>query len=830
MRRFAWGLAWSVVFPAVLLAQSEQRPAVFRSGVDLVRFDLSVVDADGTPLTDVRPDEIEIVEDGQRLPVVMFQRVQEPAGFYTEAALRAVSAEVTTNDAAPRGHLYVLVFDQQHITPGNEARARDAAAAFIRTRVRASDRVAVFAVPGPGPDLQFTADTRRAIASLDTVRGSLERTVMTGLGKISQQEAYEIAAGNDLMNGKVLQRLESDLSADVGGTSQNQAGGRAEGKFFEDDLSTKLRLMRENAQAVVQRDEAVTRDFLARLANLLGQFKSVEGRKTVVLFSEGFHSARVSRDLQDVAAAAAESYSVVYAMDLNRRLSDLDGANGGSTSTATETQERTAALANLALETNGTFVSDASSHLDQALTAIADRSQDYYIAGFLPSEQAVAQRGSYRRVTVRVKRPGARVSARTGYSVPANSAAPDRRGAIDAALAAPFSQQALKIDYTTYVIRSETTGHPRVVLSLDAELPLADQQRDRADVVFVVRNARDGRIAASGSDTIALPDTAVPGSYFGRGTYRVQFEVPAGAYLMRAVVREPGGLLGSADRRLDVRNVAGPAVAASDLVLRSGHAASLPVRSTAYIDDGLAGGLEVYGRTPEQLNDVTVRITLAPESGGAGKTIDAALADTESVGGGTLRRASFVLPLGDIAPGNYIARATVTAHGEELAAASRQLSVVRGAAPAAAALPPVDPHVVSEGPLFRRAQGEWVTADPALASHAQKGLSLFASGDYAAAASELETAFDASQGSAGTAFVLGWAWEGAGEHRKAIGAWRAAALADPALVPAHLALAEAYLRLDNSPLAVQALRAGLAAAPESVELKAKLAQITGSKD
>src|SRR4029079_1909680 len=112
-----------------------------RSGVDLVRFDLSVTDDSGRPLADVRPGEIELREDGKPLPIVLFQRVQEPAGFYSDAALRAVSAEVTSNDAAPRGHLYVLVFDQHHIAPGNEESARKAAETFLRTRVRASDRV-----------------------------------------------------------------------------------------------------------------------------------------------------------------------------------------------------------------------------------------------------------------------------------------------------------------------------------------------------------------------------------------------------------------------------------------------------------------------------------------------------------------------------------------------------------------------------------------------------------------------------------------------------------------------------------------------------------------
>jgi VWFA-related protein len=827
MRQFAWAVALSLAAVAVPTAQ--QAPAVFKSGVDLVRFDLSVTDADGNPLTDVKPNEIQILEDGKPLPIVLFQRVREPSGFYSDVALRAVSAEVTNNDATPRGHLYIFVFDQQHITPGNEQRAREAAEKFIRTRVRSSDRIAVFGIPGPGPDLQFTNDTQRAIAELQQVRGGLERTVLSGLGRIGIHEAYLIAAGNEDIANKVMQRLETDLSADMGGTIATQVGaaggGAAERNFFSEDQSTKLRLIQENARAIVQRDEGNTRDFLARLSNLMSQFRTVEGRKTLVLFSEGFDDQGVSRDLQDVAASAAASYCVVYAMDLNRRLADLEGPGGSTTTVESEIHSRTAPLAGLAAETDGVFVNDATSQLDAALTRIANQSQDYYIAGFLPSQQALDSRGSYRRVQVRVTRPGARVSARTGYTVPSSSLPVDRRRAIDAALAAPFAQQALEVAYTTYVMRSDATGRPRVVLSLDADLPLKDDNNTTADVVFVVRDTRDGRVVASGTGTMPLPGTAPAGSYLGHSTYRVQFDAPPGTYLMRAVVREPGGLLGSADRRIQVRDVAGPAVAASDLVLSSADG-SLPVRAQAYSDTGLRGGLEIYGRTPEQLAHLTVRVSLQPESGGPATTVDATLAEPEGVGGGDMRRAVFTLPLEGVAPGAYVARATVVDGKEEVVTVSRQLDVHEGKAPIAAP-PPLDPRNAAHGPIFVRAKGEWVTAPPPMAAHATKGFDLFSRGDYASAASELQQAFDTSQKSAATAFVLGWAWEGAGDNRKAIGAWRAAAAADPSLVPAHLALADAYLRLRHPALAVQALRAGLAALPDSIELKTKLDEVKG---
>src|SRR5205807_8839321 len=103
---------------------------IFRSGVDLVRFDVRVTDDAGRPITDLRADELEIIENGQPLPLLLFQHLAEPASMYAEAALRPVSAEVSNNRGAPRGHLYLLVFDQAHIAPGNEQVARRAAETF----------------------------------------------------------------------------------------------------------------------------------------------------------------------------------------------------------------------------------------------------------------------------------------------------------------------------------------------------------------------------------------------------------------------------------------------------------------------------------------------------------------------------------------------------------------------------------------------------------------------------------------------------------------------------------------------------------------------------
>lgn len=841
----------------VAFGQAQSGQPTFKSGVDLIRWDIRVVDADGRPITDLKPEEIQIVEGGRQLPIVLFQRITEPAESYVDAALRAVTAEVSSNDAFPRGHLYILIFDQQHITTGNEQRARLAAEQFIRTRVRPSDRVALFAVPGPGPQIGFTADKTRAIAALGTIRGYYQRLAPTAFGTISLFEAHRILQGDEILITNTLERLVTEGAADVLGLSDaGGAGGSAEA-----DLSAAKRLLRENAQSVVNQSDAESRQFLQRLADVIEQFKEIEGRKTVILFSEGFFQDNLSRELEDVAAAAAESYAVFYTFDLNRRTGDISQAFASDTVMGSEISARIAPLGTLAVETDGMMILDAASRTSDALDTIADQAQDYYLVGFTPSLQALERPGSYRRVTVKTTRPGARVSARTGYVSRVAATPADRRRAIDGALQTPFVQQSLKVDYTTYVMKSPAGGH-RVVLSLNAALPVRSADADKADVVFVARDVRDGRVVASGSDTIALPAAAAEGSALGTGSWQVQFDVPAGSFIMRAVVREPGGLTGSADRRIDVRPLAGPDVAVSDLVLGSALG-GLPVRPRAYTGDGLSGVIESYGRTTVQLDGLDVKVDLRQEDGSSVTSIPADLQLAEEDGDGVRRRALFLLPLQSVAPGNYQVHATVRARGEIVAERTRQVEVLAGNAPVAVAaivdgpassltVSPIDivqgelgqryvgvlAHVATGTPAAPAAahavasrweeaglQLQRLKADEGFATQGLTGLALFVREDYAAGAAALANALKADPTSALTAFFLGWAREGAGDPRGALSAWRSAAHLDPTLLSAHLALADGYLRLSNPALAVQALKAGLAANPGSPELQTRLAQL-----
>lgn len=838
-------------------SQAAPQTPVFRSGVELVRIDVRVTDAEERPIRDLRAEEVEIYEEGQPRPIVLFQHIEQPVGTYAEVAQRTISSEVSTNQGAPRGHVYVLIFDQLHITAGNEQRARQAADRFLRTRVRPGDRIALYGMPGPGPQIDFTADTSRARQQLIAVRGSREETGAGSMGTMRVYEAYEITRGNQDILGRYVERLsETRAATDVSGLASRPAAARE-----PEDPAVLRRLATEDARTIVSRADADARRFLLTLADVVRALRDVEGRKSVILFSEGFEIDNVRRELEDVAAAAAQSYSVIYALDLNQRTAPLTETEPLGGQRFSEIRSRLESIGSLASDTDGLLFNDASPQLDRILNRVSASAEDYYLIGFAPAAGNVTDRDQYRRVRVVVKRPDARVNARSGYALGPDRGAADARRMINAALRAPFSQQGLHVEYTTYVLRGTTPGLQRVIMSLAAELPVATAQAPAAEVVFAVRNVSDGRLAASGGDTLPLPDATQRGATTGAGLYRVQFELPPGVYLMRAVVREPGGLIGSADRRFSVRSLEGPGIEAGDLVIGSSDSAGLPVRATVYGSEVLSGVMELYGRTPAQLETVVVDADLVPlGSTAALRSGRAELQEIKTSTVGASRGARIDLPLEGVPPGQYLARATVRSGRESVAEILRDVIVAPGSRPSAAtapAPPAVDPAAVLEGEIARQylgairarasglaiepaarlaAQGKWDGVDAALPAGATAasspgdagvlaGFARFARRDYAAAAVAWGVCFDAEPANAPLAFLLGWARAGAGDERGAIGAWRAAIVADATIVPAYLALIDGYLRLGQPSLALQVAQSGIRALPDSVELRDRLLRL-----
>src|SRR5262245_27045338 len=99
-------VVWAGLLP---LAQDQGERPVFRTGVNLVRPDVRVVDAAGQPIPDLKAEEIDVTEGGVKRPLLLFQRVSGPSRSYVEQAQRTIASDVSTNQGAPQGQLFVLV-------------------------------------------------------------------------------------------------------------------------------------------------------------------------------------------------------------------------------------------------------------------------------------------------------------------------------------------------------------------------------------------------------------------------------------------------------------------------------------------------------------------------------------------------------------------------------------------------------------------------------------------------------------------------------------------------------------------------------------------------
>ena len=163
---------------------------VFRAGIDVVRLDVRVTDDVGQADRRSAPGRSRgrrrrHAAAGRLVPAHRRRRPQTT----TKRAQRTIASEISTNQGAPRGQLYVLVFDQDHITSGAEQRVRQAAETFLRRRFTPEDRVAIYGLPGPARLSRSRGNVSTAIAQLQLVRGGLQRTLHAGRARHDRQRS-----------------------------------------------------------------------------------------------------------------------------------------------------------------------------------------------------------------------------------------------------------------------------------------------------------------------------------------------------------------------------------------------------------------------------------------------------------------------------------------------------------------------------------------------------------------------------------------------------------------------------------------------------------------
>jgi VWFA-related protein len=150
--------------------QGQESPQ-FRSGVELVQLDVSVLDRDRRPLTGLTAGDFTLLENGRRRPIRTFTSVQVSAQAPSSVASRAEAAPAPPSDvvdnrrAGQDGRVVVILMDRSIPTGEPTVTARRIATTAVEA-LGPDDVAAVVSTSGGVPQ-NLTSDRARLIAAIE---------------------------------------------------------------------------------------------------------------------------------------------------------------------------------------------------------------------------------------------------------------------------------------------------------------------------------------------------------------------------------------------------------------------------------------------------------------------------------------------------------------------------------------------------------------------------------------------------------------------------------------------------------------------------------------
>lgn len=494
-------LPWAEARP-----QSET-PPTFPAGTELVTVDVVILDKQGMPVAGLSRDDFAIAEEGKPQELAAFEAVdlRPPAAEGKGAALPALPALRPSSNVggATLGRSFAIVFDEVHMSPAEAQRGRLAVAELLKTGVADRDRVTLV---GTSAGAFWSARIPEGRDALLQVLSRLQgrRILEDARDEMSDWEAMRIEREHDpIVTDRVARRFTAS------GAVRQDTRQRGERDTGEDLESQRLQVRARAAQVysqVLARNEAT----LSVLERSFASLGSVRGRKSVILVSGGFINDPHEGGLRRAVTESRRANAALYFLDargLTGAPSNLSAESGTRIdfndlgATLSEAKERSEGSYSLAIDTGG-FTVENDNDLGRGLERIARESSSYYLLGYAPTDKRAD--GRFRKIEVKVGRPGLTVRARRGYYAPGGpppagrNPAPDRDGAIQSALDSPFDLQGVPLRATAYVLGAAEGGKLRVLVTAEADIRgLAFEARsgassDTLETMLVVAERQTG--------------------------------------------------------------------------------------------------------------------------------------------------------------------------------------------------------------------------------------------------------------------------------------------------------------------------------------------------
>ena len=400
---------------------AQQTPPIFRAATTVVEVDVIVKDGAGRFVADLRPEEFEVLDAGQPQRIEALYLVRGSTVIPSPATPAAAAGDERLPPPRPQ-RVIVLFFDVDHIAPGGMDRAKKAAETFIAKSFEAGDVGGVVA-GGAMVNGRLTSDAKELQAAVRGLRAEsasvvASRDLRTWPRFLDLTEAWQVVRNQRAPDGRgtVLDRVVTRACME-----RPDDCGRGGASVVESEVQSKATLLVNQERVSAQRSFKA----MGALANGLAR---LPGRKTVVLFTDGFLGEESWADLRQVVGLSARGNVRFYSIDTR----GLNRGSGSSDILSSEAPSRdylaspsggdeVADVPNsLAVDTGGLVIRNEND-FGKALAEVASDTSSYYVLGYRPSNPPSDAR--FRSLTVRVTRGGVSVRARKGY-LPSVSASP----------------------------------------------------------------------------------------------------------------------------------------------------------------------------------------------------------------------------------------------------------------------------------------------------------------------------------------------------------------------------------------------------------------------
>ena len=595
------------------------QPPQFRSGIELVEVDVSVLDKDRRPVRGLTKFDFMVLEDGRPQEIVSAVEINVPDPVETPATwMREVAPDVKAN-LASSDRLIVLVLDdaQVRMQPAMNQAVKEIGRRII-DRLGPADLAAVVFTRDNSGAQPFTSDRSRLLRAVERFR------------------------------------------AGFGGSSG--PGDGSTDYFFKSSLLA----LKYVAESMAEADQR---------------------RKAVIYVSPGVPAATKFKLEFDAILREAQRTNVnIYSIDPSGLggLDNEDRTFAGLPSDSFLTPQTAANdfLHTLASNTGGLAIVNRN-EFSAGVTQIFRENGSYYLIGYRSSGDPTP--GRYRRIEVRVYRPGLTVRARNGYygkrteRSDGSDVSPTLRKAL--ASVVPARDVAMQVTAAPFVVPGKRDSTMAIVLAVREPAPPPGEKSTRTNVdVLVAAYGPDGKRFGSQRLNAAIQLRAESGA-------TVQYEVLSemrlkpGRYQLRfAAESSLHGKSGSVYYDVDVPDFSKDDFALSGLVLaavpnvavapRDAFAKLIPVVPTSrrnfWKTDQVVSFLRLYqsGKTT-----MPVKVNLQIRD-----TNDRAVfEDSELIEGAEFmlmqrRSADYrvQLPMNELAPGPYLLTVEANAAGKSL--------------------------------------------------------------------------------------------------------------------------------------------------------------------